>query len=105
MSEDRGPNSLDAHVRKLIKGLGLWGHHAHDSRRSQAGMPDWTIIGSRIIYRELKTQRGRVTPEQRMVGALITGAGGDWAVWRPSALMSGEIAHELAAISKLRRAA
>jgi hypothetical protein len=27
MSEDRGPDSLDAHVRRLMKDLGLWGYH------------------------------------------------------------------------------
>ena len=101
MPEDRGPSSLDAHVRKLIKDLSLWGHHAHDSRRSTPGLPDWMIVGRRILYRELKAERGTVTAAQRMVGALITEAGGDWAVWRPSCLLSGRIAKELAAISRL----
>jgi len=105
MSEDRGPDSLDAHVRRLMKDLGLWGFHPFDSRRSKEGWPDWTIIGNRIIYRELKTEKGKVTPAQQAVGDILTAAGGDWTVWHPSDLYSGRIARELVAISRLRRAA
>jgi hypothetical protein len=96
---------LESHVRRFIKDLGLWGFHPFDSRRSKEGWPDWAIVGSRIIYRELKAERGRVSPAQRTVGELLTGAGGDWAVWRPSDLISGRIARELTAISALRQRA
>jgi hypothetical protein len=51
MSEDRGPDSLDAHVRRLLRDLGLRGYHTHDSRRSEGGYPDWTITGTRTIFR------------------------------------------------------
>jgi hypothetical protein len=96
---------LEGHVRRLIKDLGLWGFHPFDSRRSKEGWPDWTIVGTRIIYRELKAERGVVSAAQRTVGELLTGAGGDWAVWRPTDLLSGRVARELAGISGLVRAA
>lgn len=102
MTEDRGPDSLDAHVRKLMKDLGLWGYHPLNSIGSRKGWPDWTIIGNRIIYRELKSERGTLRPDQALVRDLILAAGGDWALWRPSDLLSGRIASELTAISRLR---
>ena len=105
MSEDRGPDSLDAHVRRLMKDLGLWGFHPFDSRRSKEGWPDWTILGSRVLYRELKAEKGKVTVAQQAVGDMLTAAGDDWAVWRPSDLFSQRIARELVAISRLGRAA
>ena len=65
MPEDRGPDSLDAHVRKLMADLGLFGYHTRNSKGSTAGWPDWVIIGRvGILYRELKTEHGTVTPEQ-----------------------------------------
>jgi hypothetical protein len=48
---------------------------------------------------------GKVTAEQEAVGKRITAAGGDWAVRRPSSLLSGQIARELAAIAGIGRAA
>jgi hypothetical protein len=101
MSEDRGPDSLAAHVRKMMDDLGLWGYHPLNSIGSRQGWPDWVIIGNGILYRELKSQRGTVSPEQRAVGERITAAGGDWSVWRPAGLLSGQIAAELLAISRL----
>jgi hypothetical protein len=105
MSEDRGPDSLDAHVRRLMADLGLWGYHPLNSIGSRQGWPDWTIIGTRIIHRELKSERGTLRPEQRAVGDRILAAGGDWAVWRPTDLLSLRIARELTAISGLKIAA
>ena len=69
--------------------------HFHDSRREVGdgvlvgdsdakGWPDLTLIRDRILYREVKTERGRVTKSQdRMLVALLA-AGGDAKVWRPS---------------------
>ena len=101
MKEDRGPDSLDAHVRRLLKDLGLRGYHTHDSRRSESGYPDWTITGQRTIFRELKTQRGKVSAAQQEWLAALTAAGDDAAVWRPADLLAGQVARELVAISML----
>src|SRR6185437_7483375 len=107
MSEDRGPDSLDAHVRKLMKDLGLTGFHVEKSldveknrkNVSVKGWVDWTIRGPRgVLFRELKSQRGRVEPEQReWLDALASD--GDADVWRPVDLLSGRIARELTAIA------
>jgi hypothetical protein len=99
MSEDRGPDSLDAHVRRLMKDLGLWGYHPLNSIGSRQGWPDWTILGAWIMHRELKRQSGKLTADQQMVGDLIQAAKGDWDVWRPVDLLSGRIARELAALA------
>jgi hypothetical protein len=98
MTEDRGPDSLDASVRELIADLGLYGYRSNGG--TERGWPDWVIIGPcGILYRELKTERGTLTPEQRDVGARITKAGGNWSVWRPVHLLSGEIAQELSSLA------
>jgi hypothetical protein len=102
MSEDRGPDSLEAHVRKLMDDLGLWGHHQRNSVGSRRGWPDWTILGDGAgLFRELKSERGKVSAEQRHVGAMLRCAGFDWDVWRPSDLLSGRIVRELTAISRI----
>ncbi|WP_300613239.1 hypothetical protein [Trebonia sp.] len=92
--------ALQDHVRALCDGLGLAVQHVHDPRRSWLpGWPDLTVIGSRVIYRELKSEQGTVSAEQRDVGQRLTDAGQDWAVWRPAQLLSGEIGRQLASIT------
>ena len=106
MTEDRGRDSLDANVRRLCDDLGLLRYHTHDARRSPKGFPDLVICGlGGVIFRELKTQRGTVKPEQSAWLNTLAAAGADAGVWRPEHLLSGQIARELTAISSLRTGA
>ena len=78
---------------------GLAVQYNPDSRQCWLpGWPDLEIIGSRILYRELKTQGESATPAQLAVAERIMRAGGDWAVWRPSDLLDGTIAAQLFSI-------
>jgi hypothetical protein len=102
MSEDE----LEEHVRAICKDLGVLRIHVYNSRGTTPGVPDDILIGPRgILWRELKTMRGKPTPAQQQMGHALTVAGQDWGVWRPSLLLSGVIARELAGISRLGRAA
>ena len=100
MSEDRGPDSLDSHLRRMMKDLDLWGYHTRNSMGSNAGWVDWVILGPNGgLHRELKTERGRLTVDQRKVGSRLLKAGFDWQVWRPSDLLNGTIAWQLKGIA------
>lgn len=88
-------------VAEACARLGLLCYHTYDSRRSQPGYPDCTIVGTRLIHRELKSARGTLTPEQRRWGSRINRAeGGDWAVWRPVDWYNGVIKAQLLAIAR-----
>lgn len=97
MSEDQ----LQENCRDLIAHLGLKAQHIHDSRRCWLpGWPDLVIFGEgRVLWRELKSETGSLSPEQRSVGSAITRAGGDWAVWRPRDWTSGVIRNQLERIA------
>jgi hypothetical protein len=91
--------SFQASVIELCKLFGIAYYHTYDSRRSAKGWPDLAICGKRgFIARELKAERGTVTPDQEEWGALLTQAGVSWDVWRPEDLRSGRIEAELRAI-------
>ena len=67
--------------------------------------PDLTIAGrGGCIFRECKTEAGSLSPEQRHVGELITRAGGNWAVWRPTQRLDGTIGRELASLAAVQLA-
>lgn len=67
-----------------------------------AGFPDLVIVGpGGVLFRELKTERGQLGPEQTLWGEALTAGGADWGVWRPGDMRSGRIESEL---SELRRA-
>lgn len=82
-------------VADLCQLLGLLHFHVKHSRGMTAGWPDSVIIGSKVIYRELKSEAGKLTPEQRAVGDKLQAAGADWKVWRPSDWLTGGIDLEL----------
>ena len=61
-------------------------YHTYDSRRSDAGMPDIVMVRPpRVIFAELKSQKGRVTPAQgEWLDALADCPGVETHLWRPS---------------------
>ena len=77
---------FQAKVIQVAKLCGWICYHTHDSRRSEPGFPDLVLVKERVIFRELKTDKGRLTPAQKMWGKDLTDAGADWAIWRPSML-------------------
>lgn len=73
-------------VITLARLAGFLVYHTHDSRRSEAGYPDLTIAGKgRIIFAELKSERGRLRPEQSIwLATLRQCPGVEVAMWKPS---------------------
>lgn len=84
----------------LVSAYGQVSYHDEDARRQTLnGWPDLVIFGgTRILYRELKSEEGELSPDQRRIGSQLTKSGGDWAVWRPADLYSGAIERKLAEI-------
>ena len=63
---------------------GWWHYHPYDSRRSVAGWPDLVLCRPpELLVVELKTDRGRVRPEQRDWLDRLAACGVEVAVWRP----------------------
>jgi hypothetical protein len=77
-------------------------YHTHDSRRSPSGFPDLVIVGDRVLYRELKTAKGKVSDAQAAWLHALVLAGQDACVWRPADLLSGLIGRRLAKLAGLK---
>lgn len=94
---------LQEQVRLMCQQLGLYHYHPHDSRRSERGWPDSTIVRpGRIAFRELKTASGHLTGPQKEFGYLVKSHPGpwvvDWACWRPADLIGGHVGQFLGSI-------
>ena len=49
-----------------------------------AGFPDLVLVGrDQVLFRELKRRGGRLSPDQKAWGELLTRNGADYGVWRP----------------------
>ncbi|MGG7653524.1 VRR-NUC domain-containing protein [Kocuria rosea] len=93
-SEDQ----LQNHVLQLATVFGWRFHHETDSRRSRPGFPDLVLVHpklGRVLWRELKSERGRVRPEQREWISDLQAAEADADIWRPRDVVSGRIEKEL----------
>lgn len=75
-----------ARVVKLARLMGWLCYHAYDSRRSESGYPDLTCVGKgRVVYIELKTERGKLSPAQEVWLERLRGCPGvEVYVFRPS---------------------
>lgn len=97
----RGMNeaTLQSNVTEFARSLGYLCYHTHDSRRSQPGFPDLVMvraIAGRLIFAELKTERGKQSAAQReWERALRAGGQGEVYLWRPTDWLSGEITRVL----------
>lgn len=60
-------------------------YHTHDSRRSQPGFPDLVLVREpEILFVEVKTQTGRVRPEQARWISALTACGLEALIVRPA---------------------
>ena len=79
---------FQSQVEQAARILGWLVYHTYDSRRCERGYPDLTMchpVKRRIIFAELKSQRGRGRPEQYMwLTALDACPGVEVFMWRPS---------------------
>ena len=76
-----------AAVVELAEALGWLVYYVPDSRRCAPGYPDLSLLHpgqGRFLVAELKRERGRVTPEQRVWLEGLRRAGVAAYLWRPS---------------------
>jgi hypothetical protein len=86
-------------VRDLCGYMGLSVYHTHNSRRSEPGFPDIVAAGpGGLLLRELKADKGRVSPAQQRWLSVLRSAGADAGVWRPVDLQGGVVERELRAL-------
>lgn len=74
------------HVVAWAERAGWRCYHTADSRRSAGGFPDLVLIKprERVIYAELKTIKGRISPQQKIwIDELNQCFGVVVCVWRP----------------------
>jgi len=48
-----------------------------------AGFPDLVLVRERVIYAEIKTNRGVLSEEQKIWRDMLLAAGEEWYVWKP----------------------
>jgi len=72
-------------IRRRAKLLGWEDFHQQDSMGTRAGLPDLILVRPpRVIFAELKSEHGRLTPAQRHTLAQLMGCPGiETYVWRP----------------------
>lgn len=89
---------LQDQIIELAKRMGFISYHTHDSRRSAPGFPDLVLVHPkqrRVMWRELKSETGTPTPEQKVWISTLLLVGEDVDIWRPRDWVSGRIEKEL----------
>ena len=74
--------AFQSDVMRVAKMLGWLWYHTFDSRRSASGFPDLVLVRERVLFRELKVGKNKLSQSQELWRDSIMDAGGDWAEWR-----------------------
>lgn len=77
----------DKQFRQLFRTLGYdLSYHTYNSHRSARGYPDWHLThpNGRSVFVELKSENGRLRPEQEQWLERLRVCGHEAYVWRPS---------------------
>ena len=86
---------FQSHVVNLAKQLGYsLVYHTHDSRLSEPGFPDLVMVNPKsgaTVFAELKSQTGRVRPEQESWINGLRASGQVAELWRPADWVSGRV--------------
>lgn len=74
-----------AQAVQLARLCGWLCYHTLDSRGSAGGFPDLVLVkGRRVVWAELKSESGRLSPGQESWRDRLLAAGQEWYCWRPS---------------------
>lgn len=87
MSEDDLQEAVLAHADMM----GWLAFHDNDSRRNRAGLPDLLLVRERVIFAELKRQKGKYRDAQRTWMEALARAGVEVYLWRPTDWLDGSI--------------
>jgi hypothetical protein len=59
------------------------------------GFPDLVMVRERVVYAELKSDKGRMTHDQMEWSRRLIDAGQEWYLWRPAEWLDGSIERTL----------
>jgi hypothetical protein len=92
MAKTMPEKALLNQVRALATALGFLIYHTHRSDRSEPGFPDLTLVkAGRLIFAELKTQKGKTTQPQDAWLMRLEASTAEVYLWRPIDLLNGSI--------------
>lgn len=76
--------------------FGYLAYHTHDSRRSSPGFPDLVVCRpDRVMFIELKSDKGRLTVDQTHWLQVLEKAGSEVHIFRPQDWLDGTIMEAL----------
>lgn len=107
MPEDKGRESVQSHLLKLVKTYRLpYAYHTHRSDMSEAGFTDWVLVGDAgmgATFAELKRESGVFSAAQIDCMLALEAAGERVTYFSPVDVFTGRMEAEIAKISKRGR--
>lgn len=83
-------------VQDLADMMGWRWYHPNLSMRDRAGFPDLTLVRPPEFFMvELKSEKGRIRPDQKKWIADLQASGVEVHIWRPSDWYTGDIEQRL----------
>ena len=84
IAEDASEKEFQGRVVAYARERGWLCYHTFDSRRSEGGFPDLVLVRDRVVWVELKADKGKVSLNQGKWLAALARAKQEWHVWKPA---------------------
>lgn len=81
--EAQSEKAFQADIVKFAEKQGWTCYHTYNSRKSQEGYPDLTLVRERVVWIEAKTETGVVSAAQQTWHELLNAAGQEAYIFRP----------------------
>jgi hypothetical protein len=91
MAKAMSEEQLQEAITGMLDAYKIRWWHDNDPIRNQSGLPDLIVIGLRVEWWELKSQTGRVRPDQNAFLSDLVRAGAKARVVRPIQLLDGSV--------------
>lgn len=84
INQDISEKQFESHVIEYARNMGWKVYCSYNNSRSEPGFPGLVLVRDVILFRQLKSENGRISKTQNEWAEALIHTGSDFKIWKPS---------------------